>query len=35
VNLILRLIQACKKVINKNNVVDLINRTGEELEGKA
>jgi hypothetical protein len=31
----LRLIQACKKVINKNNVVDLINRTGGELGEKA
>jgi hypothetical protein len=35
VNLILRSIQAREKVIDEDNVVDLINRTREELGGKA
>jgi hypothetical protein len=34
-NSVLRSIQARKKVIDKDNVMNLINRTREELGGKA
>jgi hypothetical protein len=33
-NSMLRLIQARKKVMNKNDIMNLINRTEGELEGK-